>query len=840
MSNKRETNTNNNQQIEEGRETVPILSSSFEPLPDPDESDDYNDVLQLNDDDFLSDDYDDLAEGTTNVVSNDDLNEEYGISNEDDYNDAAIQGFDVHYHANSSNISNSGGDGSCNSLASSSGGSCGSIQDSGNTSTTSATIVTDSNNIFDDDNHDDRSNHSSKNDIMDGRMPPKKKKPAQLNMNLEEEPPSSQNNNPINEMTISDYIIGTLIVRVVAARDLKAVNTNNIGGAAGAIVGSLRDAIRHNNNNTHEHLNANNNNNRGYSKSRSSSVATSSNHTLSSSSYHSGGGGGGGGVHHEKYNSRQRRIMRGGKMARHHHHHHIHNHESSNPYATITFANQTESTSTVYDTTNPSFPRHEQAYFDVSLPVSHLAHEQQSDIDERYNLLFEKSSKLTKDQQKQQQQQQQQQIHLPPKRPILNIELTHNSNEENDDNYDIGYDYSNPPVKNAPGRSSIKRNINGYPTKSMDDGDNNNNNNNSMDDEMNFLGCASIDVSQLITGKVTYIDEWLPLLPLRNYSQKNKSTKGKKEGKNDISGQVRIICEYDMTDITPRPGDHVRFNGFVKPMDVYPIPITQILRVDDVTDDNDTLILSYRSNPEDWYCTFAAHRFMFISVERHITAIERYQDELIDIVSKLVSSPAVHVVQKSVARLPEEGILFMGLEAGRASIGLAGRWFSGGVGKVIDDIVYATNLDGKSSTLPFDEDLSMASDSNEGQSDDEDDDDEEEEEDEETDNVDEDYDDDISLELDDEEIASVNTLSDESNKSVAVVQATSSKMPCCPISGQPMKEPVVAADGHTYEKKAITRWLRTSNISPLTGQDLPHKELIPNYLLISTFGNTDA
>jgi hypothetical protein len=44
----------------------------------------------------------------------------------------------------------------------------------------------------------------------------------------------------------------------------------------------------------------------------------------------------------------------------------------------------------------------------------------------------------------------------------------------------------------------------------------------------------------------------------------------------------------------------------------------------------------------------------------------------------------------------------------------------------------------------------------------------------------------------------------------------------------------VAADGHTYERGAIARWLTTSDKSPLTGSILPHKNLVPNYMLLSS------
>jgi hypothetical protein len=42
---------------------------------------------------------------------------------------------------------------------------------------------------------------------------------------------------------------------------------------------------------------------------------------------------------------------------------------------------------------------------------------------------------------------------------------------------------------------------------------------------------------------------------------------------------------------------------------------------------------------------------------------------------------------------------------------------------------------------------------------------------------------------------------------------------------------VVAADGFTYERKDITKWLASSTISPMTGQTLQHTMLLPNTLI---------
>jgi hypothetical protein len=43
-----------------------------------------------------------------------------------------------------------------------------------------------------------------------------------------------------------------------------------------------------------------------------------------------------------------------------------------------------------------------------------------------------------------------------------------------------------------------------------------------------------------------------------------------------------------------------------------------------------------------------------------------------------------------------------------------------------------------------------------------------------------------------------------------------------------MTDPVVTADGYTYERSAITQWLSTSYKSPITGLDLEHNKLTPN------------
>ena len=53
----------------------------------------------------------------------------------------------------------------------------------------------------------------------------------------------------------------------------------------------------------------------------------------------------------------------------------------------------------------------------------------------------------------------------------------------------------------------------------------------------------------------------------------------------------------------------------------------------------------------------------------------------------------------------------------------------------------------------------------------------------------------------------------------------------CPIGGEIMTDPVIARDGHTYERKHITEWFRVRLSSPLTNEVLPSAELMPNHTL---------
>ncbi|KAL0679991.1 hypothetical protein Bca4012_007972 [Brassica carinata] len=56
----------------------------------------------------------------------------------------------------------------------------------------------------------------------------------------------------------------------------------------------------------------------------------------------------------------------------------------------------------------------------------------------------------------------------------------------------------------------------------------------------------------------------------------------------------------------------------------------------------------------------------------------------------------------------------------------------------------------------------------------------------------------------------------------------------CPITQEVMREPSVAADGHTYEAEALREWLDNGHdTSPMTNLKLAHRNLVPNHPLRS-------
>eukprot|EP00803_Ostreobium_quekettii_P006880 evm.model.scf_64.7 EVM.evm.TU.scf_64.7 scf_64:63979-68538(-) len=59
----------------------------------------------------------------------------------------------------------------------------------------------------------------------------------------------------------------------------------------------------------------------------------------------------------------------------------------------------------------------------------------------------------------------------------------------------------------------------------------------------------------------------------------------------------------------------------------------------------------------------------------------------------------------------------------------------------------------------------------------------------------------------------------------------------CPITQEVMTDPVIAADGHTYEKAAILSWFSKHTTSPMTNEELPSLNVIPNQTVVQLISN---
>lgn len=76
-------------------------------------------------------------------------------------------------------------------------------------------------------------------------------------------------------------------------------------------------------------------------------------------------------------------------------------------------------------------------------------------------------------------------------------------------------------------------------------------------------------------------------------------------------------------------------------------------------------------------------------------------------------------------------------------------------------------------------------------------------------------------------------VADKARDSVSSGQSMPPNHFICPILKEVMDDPHVAADGYTYDRKAIETWFEENDKSPMTNLPLLNKSLIPNYTLLS-------
>lgn len=460
--------------------------------------------------------------------------------------------------------------------------------------------------------------------------------------------------------------------------------------------------------------------------------------------------------------------------------------ESINPFIRLGFESQLQRTSQMFHSCNPVFPRTEYSYFDVYLPIKtctkKISNTNQTGTTENNLQDLENNDE-------------QHVVTSYPKPPIptLFIDVFHSENDK------LGLNSNKSLSKGSKNKSK------------------------SLNEDPDLLGSAIIDLTTIITGKDRCIDTWIPIFFEQEQDMDNKNHNQSSASLNHYTGEVHIICEYEPTDPVPKPGDHVILIGYCNPYDLYPITTSvlsersrsgnelntnksNIFLVEDVSGEVVYLTSLVDHDPYSWKIRFSVHVNMILCIHSHVTTVDHYKQQILDISSQLSVSPLAqtvnHVMNK---KLPDEGLLNVGVEGAFHSVNLLNRWIGGGVSTVVNDIIHATNADGMHSVVKNDHEEESNS-QNE------------------------------SLESDGEESEEDTFKTVGTKEDLEGPTNDDKKQPIpvdCPITGQPMFDPVVAGDGQTYERYAIEKWLLTSDKSPLTGQVMPHKELVPNYLLIS-------
>ncbi|CAF1306158.1 unnamed protein product [Adineta steineri] len=90
----------------------------------------------------------------------------------------------------------------------------------------------------------------------------------------------------------------------------------------------------------------------------------------------------------------------------------------------------------------------------------------------------------------------------------------------------------------------------------------------------------------------------------------------------------------------------------------------------------------------------------------------------------------------------------------------------------------------------------------------------------------------VSPSMTEEEQMEYERIVTENIKRFSADNLLNSAVTCCITKGI-LRDPVVAADGFTYEREAILNWFKQSNRSPMTNQELENQEVKPNHAIKS-------
>lgn len=284
---------------------------------------------------------------------------------------------------------------------------------------------------------------------------------------------------------------------------------------------------------------------------------------------------------------------------------------------------------------------------------------------------------------------------------------------------------------------------------------------NDHDDENQFVGKCSINISRVLTGKTPYFDEWCTI-----HNDNDAGLAQPREHQND-AGKLRVVIEYEPTDPPPRSGDICVFANIYPSMEkeLYPVPLYTIrtsdkpvirsrsstsfdrasstscntmssigassascksvpanashlirqpkeFHVEEIVGDH--VVLSYQT-PENWNATCEIHRYNLLVTHRQCGTVEKVKEHVLDFCDNISQSPMVNVLSKTVEILPDEGLVYVGAEAVGEGLSVLGRWMEVGLAGALEDLVDATNLDGRYSHFSEDEEDEPESIANEPQ-----------------------------------------------------------------------------------------------------------------------------
>lgn len=301
-----------------------------------------------------------------------------------------------------------------------------------------------------------------------------------------------------------------------------------------------------------------------------------------------------------------------------------------------------------------------------------------------------------------------------------------------------------------------------------------------------LIGEGIFDPIDLLMGKMTTADVWLSL--------------------GDNCGEVRLSADYDSKGLSPRVGDLARPVGFGSRLTDLVFPLSVVLTVHAVH--GDYVLVSFLTEDEGWESTVELHRNAIFVLERSTVVTQAY-GLVVRQATRVQHSTVGGIVVKAYRRLPRRYQRWAKLAM---TMTKQAAYYTFEVLKQGLEEVNHEGLKAGWESLKHGAALTF-------------------------DLIKEDY---QVQKIGMQTVSSTSHKKEEPSKSASAVvkdgdtESSDEDEDCpaqllCPITGAPMRDPVVAADGHTYDRPAIEKWFATHDTSPMTGVKLPTTNLFPNY-----------